>query len=155
MNVLSAVALLSLCGLCAASPAAAQEGVAEPPPLIVKMTVPADGRWPIASPDVAERGALLPMMYASLIGLELYDGISTTRGLANGAVESNGLQSTLTEHPETLWAAKAASTVVAVYFAERLWRHHRRGQAIAVMIASNGIMALVAANNASVLRTQR
>jgi hypothetical protein len=36
--------------------------------------------------------------------------------------------------------------------AERLWKHNNKAGAIAVMLATNGMMATVAARNASVLR---
>ena len=44
---------------------------------------------------------------------------------------------------------------MSIYVAERLWRGHHRGQAIAMMVVSNGIMAAVAASNASIIRSQR
>ena len=61
----------------------------------------------------------------------------------------------LAGNPAALWGLKAASTGVSIYLAERLWRDHHRGQAIAVMIASNAIMSAVAARNASVLKSAR
>jgi len=42
--------------------------------------------------------------------------------------------------------------VGAIYAAEQLWRQHHRGQAIAIMVASNGVMAIVAAHNAGTRR---
>ena len=51
---------------------------------------------------------------------------------------------------------KVAMTVGPIIVAERMWRDHRRGSAIALMAISNGMMALVAARNASVIAsTQR
>ena len=57
--------------------------------------------------------------------------------------------------PAAVWAVKAGATAASIFAAERLWHQHRRAEAIAVMIATNGLMAAVAAHNASVLRAQR
>ena len=53
--------------------------------------------------------------------------------------------------PVALWIAKGGVTVASIYVAERLWKQHQRTKAIVMMIASNGIMAIVAAHNASVI----
>ena len=101
------------------------------------------------------RGPVLPALYVSLLGLQAYDGYSTTRGLKQGAAESNTFMSGLASHPGALWAAKGGAAFISIYAAERLWRQHRPGQAIAMMVVSNGLMVAVAASNASVLRSQR
>lgn len=125
-------------------------------PLSVRMTTTAGGDWhtPFRVTPAA-RGTVLPSLYAGLIGLEVYDGYSTTRGLSQGATESNPLQGAITSRQATLWAVKGGAAFVSIYVAERLWRQHRRGQAIALMVVSNGLMAATAASNASVLRGQR
>ena len=56
------------------------------------------------------------------------------------------------QNPTTLLVAKATMTLTTIAIADTLWRNHHRGQAIAVMVISNGLMAAVAAKNASVLR---
>lgn len=101
------------------------------------------------------RGTTLPSLYASLIGLEVYDGYSTSRGLGKGAVEANSIMGGVASNPTALWVAKGGAAFVSIYAAERLWRRHRRAQAIAVMVATNSIMGIVAARNASVIRAQR
>jgi len=128
----------------------------DPQELGVKMMVPAGGLWqtPVRA-GAASRGSALPAMYMGLIGLEAYDGYSTTQGLRGGATESNGFMSSVVNHPAALWAAKGGVTFVSIYMAERLWHQHRRGQAIALMVASNVIMASVAVSNASIMRTQK
>jgi hypothetical protein len=151
-----AVALISLSCVCATARSAAAQDSADQPALFVKMTAPAGGDWRVpgrVSP--VERGSALPGLYVSLVGLQAYDGYSTSRGLKNGAVESNAILGALANHPAALWAAKGGTAFVSIYVAERLWRGHHRGQAIALMIASNGIMAAVAASNASIIRAQR
>jgi len=128
----------------------------EPQALAVRMTAPAGGLWQTPVRWVpATRGPVLPSLYASLIVLEAYDGYSTNKGLKNGAIESNSFMRRLAAEPAALWAVKGGATFVSIYVAERLWRKNQRGQAIAVMLATNGLMAAVAMNNASVLRGQK
>lgn len=124
-------------------------------PLAVRMTAPAGGLWhtPVYW-DPPTRGGLLPSLYVGLIGLEAYDGYSTTRGLKHGAVESNTLLRRMAANPTALWAVKGGATFVSIYMAERLWRQNHRGRAVALMVITNGLMAAVALNNASVLRSQ-
>lgn len=150
------VTLLATSCVCAVSGFAAAQEPVDHPVLSVKMTTPPSGEWQAGAPvSPAFRGSALPSLYVSLIGLQAYDGYSTSRGLNHGAVESNGFMSGLASHPGALWAAKGGAAFVSIYTAERLWRQHRRGQAIALMVVSNGFMAAVAASNASVLRAQR
>ncbi len=111
--------------------------------------------FPPCASVATTRGAALPSLYAAQLGLQVYDGYSTTRGLRNGAIESNSIMGRLASHPAALWAAKGGAAFASIYAAERLWRQHHRGQAIAVMMVSNGIMAAVAAKNATVIRAQR
>jgi len=134
---------------------AAQEPVDELS-LFAMMTLPAgtDSRLP-GPVAPAVRGAVLPSMYATLIGLQAYDGYSTNQGLNRGASESNAILNAVTKYPAAVWAVKGGAAFASIYAAERLWRRHRRGQAIAVMAMSTGIMAVVAANNAAILRSQR
>jgi hypothetical protein len=128
----------------------------ELPELTVRMMVPAGGLWqtPVRVRS-ASRGSALPAMYVSLIGLQAYDGYSTTQGLSHGAVESNGFMSAVVNHPASLWAVKGGAAFASIYMAERLWRQHRRGQAIALMVATNVVMASVAVSNASIIRAQK
>jgi hypothetical protein len=97
------------------------------------------------------RGAVLPALYVSLAALNVYDAYSTRSGLAKGAVEANPMMRGVAGNGAALWAVKGAATGVSIYLAERLWRKHRRMEAVAVMLVSNGIMAAVTARNASVL----
>lgn len=98
------------------------------------------------------RGGLLPVLYVSLAGLNAYDAYSTTKGLSRGARESNPVMRGAAGSPAAIWAIKGGVTGASIMVAERLWRAHKRPQAIGVMIISNGLMAAVAARNASVLR---
>jgi hypothetical protein len=53
------------------------------------------------------------------------------------------------------WVAKGGASLASILMAERLTKKRHRGQAIALMVVSNGIMAAVATSNARVLRAQR
>jgi hypothetical protein len=90
----------------------------------------------------------------SLAGLQAYDGYSTTRGVKNGATEANPLVGSLASQPAAFWTVKALSTVTTIYFAEQLWRQHKRGQAIMTMVVANAVMGAVAAHNMSVVRAR-
>lgn len=113
----------------------------------------ASPRIRIATPDSVEptRPAALPALYASLAGLQAYDGYATLRGTSRGANETNPLVGGLAKQPAAFWTVKAASTLATVYFAEQLWRDHHRARAVWLMVAANGAMGAVAARNASVL----
>jgi hypothetical protein len=151
-----AVAMIALSCLCAASRSAAAQDSADPPALFVRMTMPAATEWRLPGRvGPAERGSVLPALYVSLAGLQAYDGYSTGRGLRSGASEANTVLGTLANHPAALWAVKGGTGFVSIYVAERLWRGRHRGQAIALMVVSNGIMAAVAASNASIIQAQR
>jgi len=124
--------------------------------LPVRMTAPAGALWQAPLQQVPPtRGPVLPSLYVSLMGLEAYDGYSTSRGLRHGAIESNTFMRRLAANPSALWAVKGGATFVSIYMAERLWRTNHRGQAVALMVVTNGLMAAVALNNASVLRAQK
>jgi hypothetical protein len=93
-------------------------------------------------------------MYVSLAGLQLFDAYSTTAGLKGGASESNPIVGMIGVGP-AFWVAKGGAALGSILTADRLAKKQRRGQAIALMIVSNGVMAAVAASNARVLRAQR
>jgi hypothetical protein len=103
----------------------------------------------------ASRGALLPSLYASLAVLNAYDAYSTTRGLSLGAVEGNAMMRNVAGRPAVLWAVKGGVTAGSVFIAERLWKNNNKVGAVAVMLATNGMMATVAARNSSVIRSLR
>jgi hypothetical protein len=107
---------------------------------------------PVGPSTAPSRGNLLPVLYVSLAGLNIFDAYTTRTGLSHGAVEANPLMHAVAGNSAALWAIKGGATAASIFFAERLWRQHRRAEAIAVMVVSNGVMAGVAARNASVLR---
>jgi hypothetical protein len=50
---------------------------------------------------------------------------------------------------------KAGMTVMSIMAAERMWKDDNRVGAVLTMVASNGLMAMVAMHNASVLSKVR
>ena len=98
------------------------------------------------------RGPVLPMLYSTLVGLQAYDGWSTVNAVRRGASEANPALSGVAPNSGAMWAVKTGATVASIYAAERLWRQHRRVEAVATMVAVNGLMAVVATHNASVMR---
>src|SRR6202011_5695761 len=96
---------------------------------------------PVRPSMAPSRGNLLPALYVSLAGLNIFDAYATRAGLSHGAVEANPLMHAVAGNSAALWAVKGGATAGSIFFAERLWRQHRRAEAIAVMVVSNGVMA--------------
>jgi hypothetical protein len=97
------------------------------------------------------RGALLPSLYVSLAALNAYDFASTRKGLALGATEANPTMKAVVGNSTSLLAVKALATAGTILTAEKLWKNHHKGQAIAVMLVSNGLMSAVAAHNGALV----
>lgn len=102
-----------------------------------------------------ERPSLLPALYATSAVLQGYDAYSTLTAVNAGAVEANPMMQTVVKSPTAFVAMKASVTAASILAAERLWKNHHRMGAIGLMVASNVIMGVVAANNARVLSTVR
>ena len=98
------------------------------------------------------RPAALPVLYASYAALQAYDVYSTRQALGRGAREANPLMQHVVGSQSAFWAIKASATVGTIAAAERLWKKDKKGAAIAVLVASNAVAALVAARNANTLR---
>ena len=138
-------ALLSMC-LVAASASAADNDTPEGSSINASVTM-APARIPAPA-----RGSLLPVFYGTLAGLQAYDGWSTVRATRLGATEANPVLGGMASNAGAMYAVKAGATLASIYAAERLWRRHRRVEAIVTMAAVNGMMATVAAHNASIMR---
>lgn len=108
----------------------------------------------IRGAEVVRPKMLMPM-YLALTALQGYDVYSTTKALGGGALEANPLMRSVARHPAALIAVKTAATLSSVLVAERLWRSNHRTAAVVLMAVSGGMMAVVAANNARVLREVR
>jgi len=136
----------SLAVVLLAAPASAADGDAA-----VTETAPAVST--AGSPEApASARAALSALYGTLVGLQAYDGWSTVAAVKRGAVETNPVVSAALSNPSGMWALKIASTGGSIYAAETLWRRHRHVEAIATMVAVNGMMVAVAARNGSVMR---
>ena len=88
----------------------------------------------------------------SLAGLNAVDAYTTSKGLSQGAIEANPMMRTVAGNQTMLWVVKGGATAGSIVIAERLWKNNKKGQAIAVMLATNGMMAVVSAHNASLQR---
>ena len=141
------VASVVLFGL--TSRAAAEE--AATPTSTQDQTVP---RIEITMPLPPSRPAALIPMYVALGGLQAFDGYATIHGVRWGGAEQNPLVGGFAARPAAFWAIKGVSTLTTIYFAERLWRDGHKSQAIVTMVVANGVMGVVAARNASFLRSR-
>ncbi len=101
------------------------------------------------------RPSLLPALYGTSAFLQGYDAYSTLTVLKHGGVEVNPVMTGITRHPAAFIGLKAGVTVMSIMAAERMWKNHNRVGAIVTMVASNSLMAMVAANNARVLSQVR
>jgi hypothetical protein len=100
------------------------------------------------------RPAALPALYVSYAALQAFDVYSTRQALGRGAREANPLMEGVVGNTDAFVAVKAAVAVSTFVAAERLWKTNKTA-AIAVMVASNGVAAVVAARNARTLRQLR
>ena len=104
---------------------------------------------------IARRPSILTALYGGSAALQAFDAFSTLKALKGGAVEANPLMKGVVGNPGAFIAIKATVTGASILAAEQMWRNNHRVAAIVMMAASNGIMAVVAAHNASVLNGQR
>ncbi|HZP47532.1 MAG TPA: DUF5658 family protein [Vicinamibacterales bacterium] len=126
--------------------AASVQAAEDPQPIRINVNV--------VTEQATDRPAALVPMYLGLVSLQAFDGYSTLKAVRNGAVEQNPLVGWASNQSAAMWTLKAASTASTIYFAERLWRDHKKTQAIVTLVVANATMAAVAAHNASVLRAR-
>ncbi len=116
----------------------------------------ADQDWtgrPVVAPRAARRPGALPWLYVSFGAVQALDVYSTARALESGAKEQNPVLAQFRGHLGATLALKAATGAATIFAVERLWKKNRAG-AIAVMVAANGVTAVVAAHNWRVARAQ-
>jgi Domain of unknown function (DUF5658) len=106
---------------------------------------------PQSSWTPATRPMVLPALYAGSAALQAFDAYSTLRALHMGATEANPVMQGVVGNPTMMIGLKAAVTAASIVAAEQMWRQHHQMRAIVMMAVSNGIMAVVAAHNASVI----
>ena len=122
-------------------PTVAVEAAAPAPVLVAPV-------WkPVARPSI------LPALYAGSAILQAYDAYSTLKALNLGGVEANPIAQGVVGNPALFIGVKAAVASASILAAERMWKNHHRVAAIATMVATNSLMAMVAANNAKVINT--
>jgi hypothetical protein len=151
---------MSLVGLSAVSVSATELQIswpsAENAPVTLTRPVQVEDALPPVPTGDRSRGFVLPSLYASFIAFQVYDGYTTLTDRQRGVGTLNPLTQGISNRLVLRWAIKAGIThVVSITTAEHLWRQHHRGQAIALMVVSNGIMAAIAVRNTSVLRGHR
>ena len=96
------------------------------------------------------RPAALPALYVSYAALQAFDVYSTKQALARGAREANPLMQGVVGNTGAWVAMKAGVGVGTIMAAERLWKTNKVA-AIAVMVASSSVSAVVAARNTRTL----
>ena len=100
-----------------------------------------------------KRPSPLPMLYAGLTALQTYDTFLTVHLVRSGqAHEVNPLMKSVTGNPVAFATVKTGVTVASILTAEHLWKNHNRSAAIALMIASNVMLGVVAAHNTRALQ---
>jgi len=109
---------------------------------------------PLSMETGARRPIGLPALYASFVALQSFDIYSTNKAIANGAHEANPMMKSVVGNPALFYGVKAVATVAPMLAAERMWKTNK-ARAVAIMLMSNGVMAAVAAHNASVLSHKR
>ena len=130
----------------AATPTTAETTTAAPP--VYRTLSPTE--WVAAN----RRPKALSGLYASFAALQMFDVYSTRRAISGGAQEANPMMKNVVGNKAAFYTVKAAATIAPMLAAERLWKKNKIA-AIAVMAASNGVMAVVAMHNQSVLKNQR
>ena len=103
----------------------------------------------------SHRPMVLPALYGASAILQGYDAYSTLTVLKHDGVEANPVMKGITGKPMAFIGLKAGITALSIVAAERMWKNHNRIGAIATMVVSNGLMTVVAANNAKVLSRVR
>lgn len=120
-------------------------------------TVVAGVDWsmsPVRLGSAPKRPGALAGLYVSLAGLQVYDMVSTSRGLSLGAREANPIMRGAVNNGAMFWGIKAATTALPMVIAEKMWKKNRVG-AVVMMVAANSVAAIVASNNARVLNNVR
>jgi hypothetical protein len=103
----------------------------------------------------AGRPFALPALYAGSALLQGYDAYSTITVLKHGGVEANPMMKGITKSPVAFIGLKSGIAAMSILAAERMWKNNNRVGAVLTMVASNGMMAYVAAHNARVLAQVR
>jgi hypothetical protein len=156
MRRIIAAALLSLVTVSPVFAADASD-VAMPTAATLDLSAALSGAPAQAAPTFAtnivgsQRPSALVPMYALSFVLQGYDAYSTVSALKAGGREANPMMQSVVGSPVAFTAVKVGTAAATFLLSERLWKTHHRGAALAVMVASNIGMSMVAVNNARVL----
>ena len=104
--------------------------------------------------SAAKKPMMIGALSASLAALQVFDIYSTSKGLSQGAREANPLMQGVVGNKAAFWAMKGATTAVPIALAAKMWKKNKAA-AIATLVVANGVQAMVAARNASVLKQTR
>ena len=99
----------------------------------------------------SDRPLALPALYVGSALLQGYDAYSTLTVLKHGGTEANPLMKGITKSPVAFIGLKAGMTAMSIMAAEKMWKDHNRIGAVVTMVASNSVMAMVAAHNSRVM----
>src|SRR5918993_4904654 len=90
--------------------------------------------WPAtACAQAYSEEAAFGTLYTSFGLLQALDAHSTSRALASGAVESNGLVAGIADRPILLMGAKTAVTAGTIVLMERLRKRHPKAAMLTMM----------------------
>ena len=93
-------------------------------------------------------------LYTSFGLLQALDAHSTSRALASGAIESNGLVAGIADRPILLMGAKTAVTAGTIVLMERLRKRHPKA-AMVTMMALNCAYAVIVVRNSRIAHQAR
>ena len=154
MNLKDIGTLIVVGGLCFSS-AAAAAGTDERP--MIGARVPVES-LAVALPKLridepqTKRPSVLPALYVSLAGMQVWDMRSTSTALNAGAREANPAAAPFANNRGAMIGLKAATTAGTIFFAEKMWKKNR-ADSIVMMAAINGVTAAVAMRNMQNART--
>jgi hypothetical protein len=93
-----------------------------------------------------KRPPALPLLYATLGVMQVWDIYSTSAALHGGAKESNPAAAPFARNTGSMVGLKAATTASTIFFAERLWKTNKAG-AVVMMVGINSATAAVSMHN--------
>jgi hypothetical protein len=105
-----------------------------------------------AVPRQVSRPMILPALYVMQGALQALDVRSTFTAIANGAHEANPVMQPFAKNQAAMLAVKAGVAASTILMSEKMWRHGNKFGAIASMVISNAVTAVVVAHNYGVVR---
>ena len=105
-----------------------------------------------AVPRQVSRPMILPALYVMQGALQALDVRSTFSAIASGAHEANPVMQPFAKNQAAMLAVKAGVAASTIWMSEKMWRRGNRVGAIASMVISNAVTAVVVAHNYGVVR---